>query len=120
MNRCLDDVVVITGAASGLGEAMARRFVEEGAVVVIADIQDDAGVALADQLGEAASYRHCDVTDEADVEALVDHAVATHGHLDVMVNNAGIVGARGPIATTPTVEFDATIDVLLRGTFLGM
>ena len=89
-------VAAITGAASGIGEATARRFVEEGARVMIGDIQEDAGQALAEELGDAAAFRRCDVTAEADIATLVDDAVATFGHLDIMMNNAGIVGARGP------------------------
>ena len=113
-------VAAITGAASGIGEATARRFVEEGARVMIGDIQEDAGQALAEELGDAAAFRRCDVTAEADIATLVDDAVATFGHLDIMMNNAGIVGARGPIAQTSLDEYDATMNVLLRGTFIGM
>lgn len=113
-------VAAITGGASGIGEATTRRFVEEGASVVIGDIQDDRGEALAAELGDAVSFVHCDVTVEDDVARLVDTAVDTYGQLDVMMNNAGIVGARGPIATTPAEEFQRTIDIHLVGTFLGM
>lgn len=113
-------VAAVTGGASGIGEAAARRFVEEGARVVIGDIQDDVGEALATELGEAAVFRHCDVTSEDDIAGLVDTAVDVFGQLDVMMNNAGIVGARGPVATIATAEYDATMAVLLRGTFLGM
>ncbi|MEM7287616.1 MAG: SDR family NAD(P)-dependent oxidoreductase, partial [Actinomycetota bacterium] len=113
-------VAAITGGASGIGEATARRFVHEGARVVIGDIQDDLGIALADELGDAVSFVHCDVTAETDVAGLVDAAIADAGRLDVMMNNAGIVGARGPIASTPEDEFRRTIDIHLVGTFLGM
>ena len=118
--RLEGSVAAITGAASGIGEATARRFVDEGARVVIGDIQADAGAALADELGDTAIFRRCDVTVEADVAALVDAAVEVFGQLDVMMNNAGIVGARGPIAQTSEAEWRATIDVLLTGTFFGM
>lgn len=113
-------VAAITGAAAGIGEATARRFVEEGAKVVIGDIQDNAGQALAEELGDSAVFVHCDVTSEDDIAALVDKAVNHFGQLDVMMNNAGIVGARGPVATISADEYDATMNVLLRGTFLGM
>jgi NAD(P)-dependent dehydrogenase (short-subunit alcohol dehydrogenase family) len=113
-------VAVITGAASGLGEATARRFVEEGASVVLGDIQEDLGEAVVAQLGDAAVFRRCDVTVEDDVAGLVDAAVETFGRLDVMMNNAGIVGALGPIAMIPAEEFKFTMDVLLTGTFYGM
>lgn len=118
--RCTDKTAVITGAASGIGEATARRFVEEGARVVIGDIQDELGQALADELGDAAVFRRCDVNSEADIADLVDTAVSEFGALDIMMNNAGIVGARGPIAQTPIEEYDATMSILLRATFLGM
>ncbi|MCU1493364.1 MAG: Short-chain dehydrogenase/reductase in hypothetical Actinobacterial cluster [Acidimicrobiaceae bacterium] len=81
-------VAVITGAASGIGNASARRFVAEGALVVVADIADDAGAALAKELD--ATFVHADVTDPASVDALYDAAVATYGGVDVLFNNAGI------------------------------
>ncbi|MCY3635178.1 MAG: SDR family oxidoreductase [bacterium] len=112
-------VAAITGASSGIGRAAAERFVEEGARVAIGDIQDDAGRELAQALGDAAVFFHCDVTSEDDVSGLVDAAVAEFGQLDVMYNNAGIVGAVGPIDTTPADEWHASIDVLLHGVFYG-
>lgn len=113
-------VAVVTGGASGIGEAATRRFVDEGARVVIGDIQDVRGQELAAELGDAVAFEHCDVTAEDDVASLVDAAVERFGQLDVMMNNAGIVGARGPLVTTPESEFRATIDVHVIGTFLGM
>ncbi len=110
---------VVTGAASGIGEGTARRFIEEGAQVVIADLQQDKGEALAAELGDAARFIRCDVTQESDIAAAVDLAVSEFGRLDVMVNNAGIVGAVGPIKDTPIEAWDSTINVLLRGVFLG-
>jgi NAD(P)-dependent dehydrogenase (short-subunit alcohol dehydrogenase family) len=118
--RLQGKVAVITGAASGIGAETARTFVANGARVVVADFQEEAGKKVAAQLGEAARFIRCDVTKEADVQAAVDLAVSAFGQLDVMVNNAGIVGAVGPIAKTSAQAWDATIDVLLRGVFLGM
>ena len=120
MGRLDAKIAAITGAASGIGEATALRFAEEGARVVIGDIQDDAGEALAAELGDAAIFRHCDVTVEDDVAGLVDAAESEWGHLDIMMNNAGILGARGPIAQIPLEQYRFTMDVLLTGTFLGM
>ncbi|MCY4036571.1 MAG: SDR family oxidoreductase [bacterium] len=113
-------VAAITGASSGIGRAAAERFVEEGARVAIGDIQDDAGRELAQALGRAAVYPRCDVTSEGGVAALVDAAVAEFGQLDVMYNNAGIVGAVGPVDTMPADEWHASIDVLLHGVFYGV
>ena len=112
-------VAAITGAASGFGRAAAQRFVAEGARVVLGDIQADAGQAVADALGDAAVFHRCDVTQEADVAGLVDTAVEQFGQLDVMYNNAGIVGAVGPISTMPADEWQLTLDIHLNGSFYG-
>jgi len=112
-------VAIVTGGANGIGEGTTRRFVEEGARVVVADLQEDAGAALASELGDAVRFVRTDVTEEADVAAAVDLAVAELGRLDVMFNNAGIVGVIGRIADTPTDGWDHTVAVLLRGVFLG-
>lgn len=113
-------VAVITGGASGIGEGTVRRFVEEGARVVVADVQDEPGRALAAEIGSSARFVHTDVTSEDDVAAAVDRAVAEFGRLDVMFNNAGIVGAVGRIAETPAEQWDRTVAILMRGVFLGM
>jgi NAD(P)-dependent dehydrogenase (short-subunit alcohol dehydrogenase family) len=113
-------VAVVTGGASGLGAAIARRFVDEGAQVVIGDIQDDTGEAVAREIGEGALFQHCDVTDNHDVEALTQAACQRWGRLDVMVNNAGAIGARGSILEITPEEWDATMALLLRAAFLGI
>jgi NAD(P)-dependent dehydrogenase (short-subunit alcohol dehydrogenase family) len=118
-DRLAGKVAVVTGGASGLGEATVRRFVEEGARVVVADLQVERGQALVDSVGESSTFIRCDVTQEADVEAAVQRAVATWGRLDVMFNNAGIVGAVGPIAETDSADWLTTIDVLLHSVFYG-
>ncbi len=110
---------VVTGGASGLGEAMVRRFVEEGASVVVADLQDERGAALAAELGDAVVSLRCDVTVEGDVVAAIELARSSFGGLDVMVNNAGIVGAVGAIAETDSAAWCSTIDVLLTSVFYG-
>ena len=119
-SRLKDKVAVITGGASGIGEGTVLRFVEEGARVVIADLQDEPGRALAARLGDVARFVHTDVTVESDVAGAVDTAVAAFGRLDVMFNNAGIVGAVGRIAETSTDQWDRTVSILMRGVFLGM
>lgn len=113
-------VAVITGAASGIGAASARRFVQEGCRVVLGDIQQDKGDALVAELGDAAIFTICNVTSEEDVAKMVDLAVDHFGSLDIMFNNAGIVGAVGPIDTTVAAEWSATLDILLNGVFYGM
>ncbi len=118
MGRLDDKVAVITGGASGIGEASVRLFAAEGAEVVVADVQDERGGRLAAELG--AEYVHADVTREEDVEAAVSHAVDVFGRLDCMFNNAGISGAVGPIESVTVEAFDRTVAVLLRGVFLGI
>ncbi|CAM0907267.1 unnamed protein product [Alopecurus aequalis] len=118
-------VAVITGAASGIGKATAAEFVRNGAKVVLADVQDNLGHAVAAELGgpDTACYARCDVTDEAQVAAAVDLAVARHGRLDVMFNNAGITGgsyAGGPIESMDMADFDRVMAVNLRGVAAGI
>jgi NAD(P)-dependent dehydrogenase (short-subunit alcohol dehydrogenase family) len=119
-NRLDGKVAVITGGASGIGEGTVRRFVEEGARVVIADLQDNAGAALCAELGAGTRFIHTDVTQEADVAAAVDLAVAEFGRLDIMFNNAGIVGAIGRISDTTADAWNRSVAVLLNGAFHGM
>ena len=119
-NRLEGKVAVITGGASGIGEGTVRRFVDEGARVVIADLQDRAGVALCAELGVGTRFVHTDVTREADVAAAIDLAVAEFGRLDIMFNNAGIVGAIGPISDTTADAWNRSVAVLLNGAFHGM
>ena len=118
--RLAGKVAAITGGSSGFGEAAARLFVQEGARVVIGDIQDDAGRRVAESLGDAGRFVHCNVVDEADIANLVDTAVTEFGQLDIMFNNAGIVGAVGPIETVGASEWSATTGILLDGVFYGM
>ncbi len=120
MGRLDGKAAVITGGASGMGEATVRRFVEEGARVVIADVQDAKGHTIADTLAGAAVYQHTDVADDADVRAAVRRAIDEFGAIDIMFNNAGIGGAVGPIDEITVEEYDRTMNVLLRGVFLGM
>ena len=115
-------VAVITGAASGIGAATAKIYVEQGARIVLGDIQDEAGEALAAALGgsSTAIFRHCNVTNEDQVQGLVDTALSEFGQIDVMFNCAGIVGAVGPMSTTPADEWKLTIDIMVNGVFYGM
>jgi NAD(P)-dependent dehydrogenase (short-subunit alcohol dehydrogenase family) len=116
--RLEGQVALITGGASGIGEATARLFVAEGASCLLADIQDERGRALAAELG--ATFVRTDVAVEQDVAGAVDAAVARHGRLDCMFNNAGILGAVGPIASIDAAAWQRTIDVLLSSVFYGI
>ena len=108
-------VVIVTGAAQGIGAACARRFAREAAQVVIADVADAAGQALAAEL--QADYVHCDVGDKAQVDALVAKVLGQHGRIDVLVNNAGIFKA-ADFLDVSEVDFDAVLRVNLKGAFL--
>jgi NAD(P)-dependent dehydrogenase (short-subunit alcohol dehydrogenase family) len=108
-------VTIITGGAQGIGAACAERFAREGALVVLADVDDARGNALAKQLG--AMYVHCDVGDKVDVDALVQKTIAKHDRIDVLVNNAGIFKA-APFLEVTEEDFDAVIRVNLKGAFL--
>jgi len=111
---------VVTGGASGLGAGMARRFVAEGATVVVVDLQVEAGEAVVAELGHAAVFLRGDVTVEDDVAVAVDTAVERWGRLDVMCNNAGFGGTAGPIAEVGVEDYVLTMDVLLKSVVLGM
>ena len=108
-------VVVITGAAQGIGAACARRFRQEQAQVVLLDIDDAKGEALAHELG--ASYLHCDVGDKRQVDSAVAHILQVHGRIDVLVNNAGIFKAADFLEVTEE-DFDAVLRINLKGSFL--
>jgi NAD(P)-dependent dehydrogenase (short-subunit alcohol dehydrogenase family) len=120
MGKLDGKVAVITGGASGIGAAAVRLFVEEGCRVVIADVQDDKGTRLADELGKSSAYLHADVSRESDVSDAIAHVLSRFGRLDCLYNNAGLGGVSGPIAEIPVDGYDQTMGVLLRGVFLGM
>jgi NAD(P)-dependent dehydrogenase (short-subunit alcohol dehydrogenase family) len=105
-----DRVCIVTGAAQGIGEACARRFASEGAKVVVADIDDARGQALAQEL--QALYVRCDVGDKAQVDTLVAKTMLAHGRIDVLVNNAGIFKA-ADFLDINEADFDAVLRVNL-------
>ncbi len=119
-NRYEGKVAVVTGGASGIGEATARLLAAEGGRVVIADYGVDRGRAVATSIGDAAVFAECDVTDDDAVAAAFDLGVERYGRMDGAFANAGIVGAAGPIAQTPMDDFDRTMAVLSRGVFCTM
>ncbi|KAF5473515.1 hypothetical protein F2P56_010120 [Juglans regia] len=113
-------VAIITGGASGIGASAAQLFHEQGAKVVIADIQDDLGQAIANKLGEDVCYVHCDVSKEDNVSNLVDTTIEKHGKLDIMYSNAGVMDrAFGSILDTTKADLDRCVGVNLGGAFLG-
>ena len=114
-------VALITGAARGQGAAEARLFAQEGAKVIVADVSDPEGIAVAAEIAEAggdAIYVHLDVTDESEWEAAVQSAITSFGKLDILVNNAGI-WRRGHVMETSSEQWDAIMDVNAKGVFLG-
>ena len=120
-NELAGKVAIVTGGAAGIGEATVRLFVEEGAKVVLADVQDERGQTLADSLGPNCRYKHCDVSKKKDVQALVDFAVAEYGGLHIMNNNAGIGDPNGNarFLDAPFDSFHKVIDVNLLGVIWG-
>jgi NAD(P)-dependent dehydrogenase (short-subunit alcohol dehydrogenase family) len=120
MGRLDGHVAVITGGASGIGAGTVRRFVEEGARVLVADLDGEKGDALVAEVGTAAAFLRTDVSREEDVAAVVSEAVDRWGRLDCLFNNAGFGGALGPIEATSVDDYDLTLDVLLKSVFLGM
>ena len=118
MTRLAGKIAFVTGGASGLGEAIARRFVAEGATVVVADIDDIAGAALAAELGDKARFQHLDVTTEASWDTALAATAAAHGRIDILVNNAGIT-TMGSIETLSLADFRNMLDIDLVGVFLG-
>ena len=120
MRRFEGQCVVVTGGASGIGEATVRGIVSEGGSAVIADLQEDRGRALAAELGNTTVFHPTDVTCEDDIAAAITLAQTQFGPLTGMVNNAGIVGAIGSIMETSAEDFDHTMAILSRAVFLGI
>jgi 3alpha(or 20beta)-hydroxysteroid dehydrogenase len=118
--RLQGKVALVTGAARGQGAAEAELFAAEGASVVIADVLDDDGAAVAAGIGAAARYIHLDVTSEDAWKAAVDETVATFGGLHVLVNNAGILGPFATLEKTTVDDYLKVVMVNQVGTFLGM
>ncbi|ABY93068.1 glucose 1-dehydrogenase [Thermoanaerobacter brockii subsp. lactiethylicus] len=115
-----DKVVIVTGGGQGIGRCIAQTFAEKGAKVVIADIDDEAGIENEKYIkskGGDCLFVHTDVSLEEDVRNLVDKTIKTYGKIDILINNAGI-GSGGTIYTRPMEEWDRVINVNLRGTYM--
>ena len=114
-------VALITGAARGQGAAEARMFAQEGAKVILADVTDQEGMAVAAEIAEAggdALYMHLDVTNEEEWDTAIQSAVSSFGKLDILVNNAGI-WRRGHVLETSSEQWDDIMDINAKGVFLG-
>lgn len=125
MRRLQDRIALITGGAAGIGRATAERFAEEGATVVICDLNPEAGEAVAAALGPAAAFYQVNITDRAAVQAWVDAVVARYGRIDILVNNAGVLRdgqlvrmKDGELVKQMSeADFDLVISVNLKGVF---
>ncbi|KAL0371390.1 UNVERIFIED_CONTAM: Zerumbone synthase [Sesamum angustifolium] len=114
-------VALITGAASGIGKETATKFINNGAKVVLADIQKDQGQQTARELGPNAAFIPCDVTRESDVSEAVDFTVSKHGQLDIMYNNAGIACHTPPsVVDLDLATFDRVMAINVRGVLAGL
>lgn len=100
--RLQDKVAIVTGAASGMGAATAKLFAAEGAKVVLTDILEEEGTALANEIGGAARFHRLDVTSETDWDALVAETLSAFGRVDILINNAGVSGSHPDVLNTET------------------
>ena len=112
-------VALVTGGASGIGEAMSRLVVREGGSVVLADLQQDLGTALAQELGPEATLVPTDVSEESDVQGAVAAALDAYGRLDVVCNNAGLPGPDPQVVNIDVDDYRRMLDILLLGVILG-
>ena len=122
MERLHGRVALVTGAASGIGKAIAKRLASEGAAVLVTDVQDPAGTQVATDIaggGGRAAYRHLDVTSQQEWEGAVAAALEEFGRLDILVNNAGL-GDLAAIEDTSLEDWNRTIGIDQTGVFLGM
>jgi NAD(P)-dependent dehydrogenase (short-subunit alcohol dehydrogenase family) len=116
-------VAFITGAASGIGEATARRFAREGATIVLADVEDDLGKRVCAEIEQEegrAFYIHCDVSDAASVQPALESAASHEGRLDIVYANAGIAGVWAPLEEMLPSEWEKTLRTNLEGAFLTL
>jgi NAD(P)-dependent dehydrogenase (short-subunit alcohol dehydrogenase family) len=114
-------VAIVTGSANGIGKRTARRFAEEGAKVVVSDVQDELGQAVVERItqdGGTARYQRCDILQEEDIKALIQTAIETYGRLDILVNNAMVNAARTAVDAT-VEEFDRAMAGMPRANFLA-
>ncbi|HEY9218952.1 MAG TPA: SDR family oxidoreductase [Phenylobacterium sp.] len=120
MGRLENKVAVVTGGSSGIGRGTVERFVAEGALVMVGDIDEAGGAELQKAFPQQIAFRRCDVTSEAEIQSLLDGAADRFGGVDVLFNNAGAGGAREGIAEMTGSAWDLTMSLLLRSVALGM
>lgn len=120
MTKLNDKVIIVTGAAGGIGSASAKRFVEEGARVLLVDLEAGPLQEIAAQLGDHAAWAAADVSNAADVERYVREAVDRFGGVDVLFANAGIEGKVRPLVDYAPEDFDRVMNVNVRGAWLGI
>jgi len=116
-------IAIVTGGAKGIGEATVRLFAKHGAKVVIADIEDTLGTLLANTLAPSVTYVHCDVSSEDDIENLIRSTISRYGRLDILLNNAGVLGNQSKhksIVDFDADEFDRVMRINVRGVALGI
>jgi 3-oxoacyl-[acyl-carrier protein] reductase len=119
MNRLKDKVAIVTGAASGFGEGMAKRFAEEGAKIVVADLNGDGAERVAKEIGSAAVAIAADVSKRADVDVMVKAATDKFGRLDILVNNAGYTHRNGDLLKVDEATFDRIYNVNMKAIYLA-
>lgn len=118
-----NQVALVTAAGAGIGRAIALRLAADGASVIVSDVDDEGGagtVSLIEAAGGRAAYKHANVAEAAEVNALVSFAIESFGRLDMAVNNAGVGAMPKPVQEITAADWDRTISVTLRGTFLAM
>lgn len=120
VGRLQEKVAVITGGAGGIGKVTAKRFLDEGASVVLVDLFEDALAEAKKELGESVLTVQADVSKKEDVQKYVDETVEKFGKIDIFFNNAGIEGKVTPITEQKVEDFDKVLSVNVRGVFLGL
>ncbi|MEJ6593837.1 SDR family oxidoreductase [Parasphingorhabdus sp.] len=118
--RFKDKTAVITGGSSGIGRASVELFLREGATVVMGDIDEAEGTAMMSAMGDGFLFKKCDVTQEAEVKALMDYAAEQTGGIDIVFNNAGAGGPRAPIDEISGDDWDFAMALLLKSVAMGI
>jgi 3-oxoacyl-[acyl-carrier protein] reductase len=116
--RLANKTAIVTGGASGFGAGIVRKFVAEGARVMIADINGDGATALANEIGAQTIAQQVDVSDKASVQAMADAALSSFGHLDILINNAGITHLPAPLDEVSDEDFDRVFNVNMKSVYL--